>query len=61
MSSLEWRKSSYSGGMENACLEVRDGAPGVVPVRDSKVPGGPALTVPAAAWTGFVRHVRRTA
>ncbi|MFC5724042.1 DUF397 domain-containing protein [Streptomyces gamaensis] len=28
---------------------------GVVPVRDSKRPGGPALAVSAPAWTAFVR------
>ncbi|GAB3117521.1 hypothetical protein GCM10027160_28220 [Streptomyces calidiresistens] len=55
-----WRKSSYSGGTENACLEVRDGVPGVVPVRDSKAPAGPALTVPETAWAAFVRHLGRT-
>lgn len=35
-------------------MEVADGFPGVVPVRDSKVPEGPALLVPAASWSAFV-------
>ncbi|MFI0260249.1 DUF397 domain-containing protein [Streptomyces sp. NPDC017056] len=35
-------------------MEVAPGFPGVVPVRDSKVPDGPYLTVPAAAWSAFV-------
>ncbi|MFD7442320.1 DUF397 domain-containing protein [Streptomyces sp. NPDC059909] len=49
-----WRKSSYSNGTGGDCVEVADGLPGVVPVRDSKVPHGPILTIPAAAWTSFV-------
>ncbi|MFE8977935.1 DUF397 domain-containing protein [Streptomyces cyaneofuscatus] len=35
-------------------MQVADGFPGVVPVRDSKRPGGPALILPATAWTAFV-------
>jgi hypothetical protein len=53
-----WRKSSYSGGDNGSCVEVADGFPGLVPVRDSKQPTGPALAFPAAAWTAFVRTVR---
>ncbi|MFD7441850.1 DUF397 domain-containing protein [Streptomyces sp. NPDC059909] len=50
-----WRKSTYSGGSGGeSCVEVLDDVPGVVPVRDSKNPTGPALIVPAAAWTAFV-------
>ncbi|MBL1065558.1 DUF397 domain-containing protein [Streptomyces sp. 7-21] len=30
-----------------------------VPVRDSKAPGGPVLTISAAAWQTFVRAVGR--
>ncbi|WAP60831.1 DUF397 domain-containing protein [Streptomyces sp. S465] len=33
---------------------MADGIPGVVPVRDSKRPDGPALVFPAASWTAFV-------
>ncbi|MFF2566807.1 DUF397 domain-containing protein [Streptomyces sp. NPDC058084] len=54
-----WRKSSYSDGDGGNCLEVLDGVDGVVPVRDSKVPDGPALVVPAAAWAAFVAGVTR--
>ncbi|MEV8317214.1 DUF397 domain-containing protein [Streptomyces sp. NPDC059900] len=49
-----WRKSTYSGGEGGNCLEVADGHPGVVPVRDSKNPGGPELVFQATAWTAFV-------
>ncbi|MFE7521984.1 DUF397 domain-containing protein [Streptomyces halstedii] len=38
-----WRKSSYSGNEGGSCLEVLDGHPTAVPVRDSKVPSGPVL------------------
>ncbi|MFJ8360073.1 DUF397 domain-containing protein [Streptomyces sp. NPDC093984] len=50
-----WRKSSYSNGEGGDCVEVADGVPDVVPVRDSKVPGGPVVLVSPAAWTAFVR------
>jgi hypothetical protein len=50
-----WRKSSYS--VENGeCVEVAVAA-GAVAVRDSKVPGGPRLTFPAAAFAHLVRSV----
>jgi hypothetical protein len=53
-----WRKSSYSGagdehGPDN-CLEVADGHPGILPVRDSKHPDGPALAFSHGAWAAFV-------
>ncbi|GGV52435.1 hypothetical protein GCM10010277_49000 [Streptomyces longisporoflavus] len=56
-SNTTWRKSSYSNGSGGLCLEVADGLPGVVPVRDSKVPHGPALVVPASAWAPFIAAV----
>ncbi|MFE5972500.1 DUF397 domain-containing protein [Streptomyces sp. NPDC056460] len=54
-----WRKSSYSDGDGGNCLEVLDGVTGVVPVRDSKNPTGPALLVPTAVWTAFVAGLKR--
>ncbi|MFG2198978.1 DUF397 domain-containing protein [Kitasatospora sp. NPDC048715] len=53
-----WRKSSYSGGNGGNCVEVASGLPGLVPVRDSKDPHGPALVFPAAAWAAFVAAVQ---
>ncbi|WP_234322911.1 DUF397 domain-containing protein [Streptomyces sp. NRRL S-350] len=53
-----WRKSSYSGGGGGACIEVADGIPGAMPVRDSKDPNGPALIFPSRAWQSFVTAVR---
>lgn len=53
-----WRKSSYSTAQGNECVEVADGFPGVVPVRDSKVREGAVLVVPGAAWSAFVEFVK---
>ncbi|MEV6686917.1 DUF397 domain-containing protein [Streptomyces sp. NPDC051130] len=53
-----WRKSSYSNGDGGNCVEVADGLAGLVPVRDSKRPGGPAIVVTAAAWTPFVAALK---
>ncbi|MCA1223429.1 DUF397 domain-containing protein [Streptomyces sp. 8L] len=53
-----WRKSSYSNGSGGNCLEVADGAPALVPVRDSKFPSGPVLRVPHAGWSAFVASVK---
>ncbi|MEV6978073.1 DUF397 domain-containing protein [Kitasatospora sp. NPDC093806] len=52
-----WRKSSFSGG-QNGCIEVADGYPAVLPVRDSKDPDGPALLFTPQAWQSFVDAVR---
>ncbi|MFJ2025287.1 DUF397 domain-containing protein [Streptomyces sp. NPDC087897] len=38
-------------------MQVADGFPGVVPVRDSKNPHGPSLTLTAGAWTAFISGV----
>ncbi len=62
LSGAEWVKSSYSNGDGGGCVEwapMVAAVSGVVPVRDSKVQGGPALTVPADAWEALVRHVGR--
>ncbi|MFF3747434.1 DUF397 domain-containing protein [Streptomyces kronopolitis] len=56
-----WRKSSYSNGDGGNCVEVADDLPGIVPVRDSKDPHGPALIFPVAAWSSFVSAVKDTA
>ncbi|MFI2428949.1 DUF397 domain-containing protein [Streptomyces sp. NPDC018955] len=53
-----WRKSSYSNDQGGSCLEVLDGHRRGVPVRDSKTPHGPAVIVPAAAWSAFVTAVK---
>ncbi|MFI5528454.1 DUF397 domain-containing protein [Kitasatospora sp. NPDC051853] len=52
-----WRESSYSG-QGGECIEVADHVPGLLPVRDSKDPAGPALLFPSASFSAFVRAVR---
>ncbi|MFE0381103.1 DUF397 domain-containing protein [Streptomyces inhibens] len=65
--STEWVKSSYSDGSGGQCIEFSRAltqAHGLVPVRDSKAPDGPALVFPAlvfpaGGWTSFVSAVKR--
>jgi uncharacterized protein DUF397 len=52
-----WRKSSFSDSNGGDCVEVADGFPSAVPVRDSKNPH-PTLTVRADAWQAFIEHVK---
>ena len=56
-----WRKSSYSGSNGGACVEVANNLPGLVAVRDSKDPAGPALTFTPDAWRAFTSRLRRRA
>ncbi|MFE1933189.1 DUF397 domain-containing protein [Streptomyces sp. NPDC059474] len=61
LSSAEWVKSSYSNGNGGQCVEFAPGiaaTAGVVPVRDSKHPAGPALVFRVEAWTSFTSAVR---
>ncbi|WP_306955992.1 DUF397 domain-containing protein [Streptomyces sp. B4I13] len=52
-----WRVSSYSGG-QGECAEVAENLFGLVLVRDSKRPSGPALAFSPCAWGAFVDHLR---
>ncbi|MFF2811041.1 DUF397 domain-containing protein [Streptomyces sp. NPDC058000] len=58
LNTATWRKSTYSNGDGGECIEVSDTLPGLVPVRDSKTPYGPALVFPAAGWSAFVAAVK---
>ncbi|MFI1070181.1 DUF397 domain-containing protein [Streptomyces puniciscabiei] len=53
-----WRKSSYSNESGGNCVEVAPNIPTLVPVRDSKVPGGPVLLLPPTAWTPFIAALK---
>ncbi|MCX4387694.1 DUF397 domain-containing protein [Micromonospora peucetia] len=53
----QWRKTTRSSSNGGNCVEVADNLPGVVAVRDSKDPAGPALTFAPAAWHAFVTQV----
>lgn len=54
---IKWVKSSYSGN-GGQCVEWAPeyaSATAIVPVRDSKQPGGPVLMVSAGAFAGLVQ------
>ncbi|WBB78368.1 DUF397 domain-containing protein [Micromonospora sp. WMMD882] len=57
LSGAHWRKATRSGTSGGNCVEVADKLAGVVGVRDSKDPGGPALAFSPAAWRSFVADV----
>jgi len=57
LTSVSWRKSTYSGANGGNCIEVAD-LPGTVAVRDSKDPDGPALLFTAAEWAAFTARVK---
>jgi hypothetical protein len=52
-----WLRSSYSTGANN-CVEMAVFGTGVLAVRDSKNPEGPALIFKATAWSAFLEGVR---
>ncbi|NBE79560.1 DUF397 domain-containing protein [Micromonospora rubida] len=58
LTNAQWRKSTRSGDNNGACVEVADNLFGVVAVRDSKDPAGPALTFSPTSWSAFVRSAR---
>jgi len=52
-----WKKSQWSNGQAN-CVEIARNLPGIVAVRDSKDPEGPALIFTPGEWNAFIRGVR---
>ena len=54
----EWRKSSYSTGNGGACVEAATNLDGIVAVRDSKDPHGPALIFTPGQWRTFAAGVK---
>jgi hypothetical protein len=59
LSHATWRKSSHSG-QDGNCIEVAADIPGVIAVRDSKDPDGPAIKLSHSAWAAFIQDVRAT-
>lgn len=58
LSSAIWRKSSRSSSNGGNCVEVAGNVPGVVAVRDSKSPDGPALLFATADWGAFIGGIK---
>jgi hypothetical protein len=57
LSRAMWRKSTRSNN-GGACVEVATNLPGIVAVRDSKNPDGPALTFSSHDWRTFIRRLK---
>ncbi|MGW3566425.1 DUF397 domain-containing protein [Streptomyces sp. NPDC000941] len=53
-----WRKSSYSNNEGGSCVEILDGCPSGVPVRDSKTPHGPAVVFSVDSWSSFLAALK---
>ncbi|GGX62013.1 hypothetical protein GCM10010510_02960 [Streptomyces anandii JCM 4720] len=58
LSEALWFKSSYSNATGGDCLEVAPDFPGLVPLRDSKVPDGPVVLFRAPAWASFLDSLK---
>ena len=58
LSRAAWRKSARSDGNAGNCVEVADNLPGIVAVRDSKNPTGPALVFAPTDWHVFLSGVK---
>lgn len=59
MTYVNWRKSTYSYPMSN-CVEAGTDQ-GLIAVRDSRHPDGPAIEVSPRAWIEFTERVKRAA
>ena len=53
-----WVKSTRSGGNGGTCVEVASNLPGIIAIRDSKDPEGPALVVDPASFATFAEAVK---
>ncbi len=56
LSRAQWQKSTFSAN--GSCVEVARNLPGIIGVRDSKDPQGPALIFSPAEWEAFTAGVR---
>jgi hypothetical protein len=58
LSKAAWKKSSRSADNGGNCVEVASNLPGIVGVRDSKNPTGPALVFSHSEWSAFLSDVK---
>jgi Domain of unknown function (DUF397). len=56
---LVWRKSSYSGGGNENCVEVA-ATPSGIAVRDSKSPSGHCLQLTPQQWRSFLSELKNS-
>ncbi|MFH8789845.1 DUF397 domain-containing protein [Streptomyces roseoverticillatus] len=60
---MRFKKSSYSSGSVDTCVEIAlpegTGIPAPIHIRDSKRPGGPTLRVAPEPYRSFTRALRR--
>ncbi|MEU5846070.1 DUF397 domain-containing protein [Saccharopolyspora shandongensis] len=57
LASAKWRKSSYTGGENDYCVEVADLSEATA-VRDSKHPHGGTLLFAGPQWAQFIATVK---
>ena len=53
-----WRKNTFSSSNGGNCVEVARNLPGLIAVRDSKDPDGPALAFTPADWEAFTARFK---
>ena len=58
LSTANWRKSSFSAGGSDNCVEVA-ALPGTVAIRDSKDPHGPVRLLQPAAFRDLIARIKR--
>ncbi|GAA2496796.1 DUF397 domain-containing protein [Winogradskya humida] len=58
LTGARWHKSTRSGSNGGDCVEVAENLSGVVAMRDSKDPDGPALVFEDAAWRMFIQSLK---
>lgn len=57
MLTMAWKKSTFSSGNTDNCVEARLAGDGVE-VRHSKNPAGPAIAYTTAEWVAFLAGVK---
>ena len=57
---IEWRKSSYTGGVnDEVCVELARMDKATIGIRDSKAPDGPRFSFSVTAVAELVKRVKR--